>query len=406
MKRRGPSEFIEEAKSVLQDVRSSLAALVESVGANATQPQEISRRFGLDKTLTWKIARVICDDDALAAAAHLPGKASVRNLVEAMERSGATSESTAPVLAAMDRFENLIATHAGDRGTFEVMLGGASDELARRRGEAARKLFYQGCSAIWGVQARVHTSLHFVTPSANPDCLDLGVVAGFVDFRRLRANVSWSVAARATFTSDGTPQSGGEIIPMDPSLAPADMPILRKFCSDPLPELRARAARNNITRFELAEGPVGNTAAATCVLGWVARGEVGRYRTEGDLYGEHIVRLSTPVEVLYHDLYVHRSLAFAMKPRIFVYSDLPGGPTFPFDGIERGILPVSEEIIDLGDGPPNAAAAEIPNYRQMVTSAVERMGYTLGDFHGFRFRLRYPPIPTLCLYRYELPERS
>ncbi len=398
--------FIEDAKSVLQDVRSSLAALVESVGANATQPQEISRRFGLDKTLTWKIARVICDDDTLAAAAHLPGRASVRNLVEALEKNGAPTASTAPVLAAMDRLEQMIATHAGDRGTFEVMLGTASDGLARRRGESARKLFYQGCSAIWGVQARVHTSLHFVAPNADPDFLDLGVVAGFVDFRRLRPNVSWSVAARSTFTSDGTPQSQGKIIPMDPALSPADMPILRRFCSDPLPELRSRPARNNITRFELAEGPVGNTAAATCLLGWVARGEVGKYRAEGDLYGEHIVRLSTPVEVLYHDLYVHRSLAFAMKPRIHIYSDLPGGPTFPYDGPDRGLLPVMEDIIDLGEGPPNAAAGDIPNYRQMVLCAVERMGWTLDDFHGFRFRLRYPPIPTLCLYRYELPERA
>jgi hypothetical protein len=399
-----PKAFIEDAKAALQDVRSSLAALVDSVGANATQPQEISRRFGLDKTLTWKIARVICDDDTLAAAEHLPGKASVRNLVETMERNGAPPSTTAPVLAAMDRLEAMIATHAGDRGTFEVMLGTASDGLARRRGEAARKQFYQGCSAIWGVRARVHASMHFVAPNANPELLDLGVIAGFLDFRRLRPNVSWTVAARATQMSDGTPQAQGKIGPMDPALSPADMPIVRKFCSDPLPELRSRPGRNNITRFELVEGPVGNSVAATCILGWVARGEVNRFRSEGDLYGEHIVRLSTPVEVLYHDLYVHRSLGFAMKPKVFVYGDLPGGPTFPFDGLERGLLPIMEDVIDLGEA-PNAAAADIPKYRQMVGHAVERLGWSLKDFHGFRYRLRFPPIPALCLYRYELPER-
>jgi hypothetical protein len=406
LKKGRSTPFVEEAKVVLQEVRTSLATLVGSVGANPTQPQEIARRFGLDKTLTWKIARVICDDDTLAAAVHVPGKASIRNFVDVLEKKGATSAATQPVLAAMDRLEDLIATHSGDRGTFEVMLGSASDELAKKSGETARKMAYQGCSAIWGVRARVHTSLHFVAPNRESDrLLDLGVIAGFCDFRRLRSDVAWAVARRATLTTSGVPQSMGSIVPMAPDLAPADSPILKQFSSTPLPDLRQTQGQGNMTRFELTEGPIGNTAAATCILGWVARGISSRYATDDDIYGEHVVRLSTPVEVLYHDLYVHRDLAFAMKPEIFIYSDLPGGPTFPYDGLERGKLPVMEDVIYLGEGPPNAAAADIANYRQMVDFAAERMGWSLNDFHGFRFRLKYPPIPTLCLYRYPLIQK-
>lgn len=397
--------FVEEAKVVLQEVRTSLATLVGSVGANPTQPQEIARRFGLDKTLTWKIARVICDDDTLAAAVHVPGRASVKNFVDVLGRKGATSDATAPVLAAMDRLEQLIVTHSGDRGTFEVMLGNASVELARKSGETARKMAYQGASAIWGVRARVHTSLHFVAPNTTSDeVMDLGVIAGFVDFRRLRPDVPWSVARRATLTMSGEPQSMGSIAPMDPELAMTDSPILKRFSSTPVPELRQTPGQNNITRFELTEGPIGNTGAATCILGWVGRGISSKYRSEGDELGEHIVRLSTPVEVLYHDLYVHRDLAFAMTPTVHIYSDLPGGPTFPYDGLERGQLPAMEDMVDLGE-PPNATAADLQNYRQMVDFGAERMGWSLKDFHGFRFRLRFPPIPTLCLYRYSLAVR-
>jgi len=407
MKKNLNAPFVEEAKVVLQAVRTSLATLVDSMGANATQPQEISRRFGVDKTLTWKIARVICDDDTLAAAVHVPGRASMRNFVDVMERNGASGETTAAVLDAMDRLERLIATHSGDRGTFEVMLGSASQQLARKSGETARRMAYQGCSAIWGVRARVHTSLHFVAPSAtSADVLDLAVIAGFEDFRRLRPDVAWSVARRATLTTAGQPQAMGTIVPMDPALSPTDPPILTQFSSTPAPELRQTQGQHNITRFELTEAPIGNTGATTCILGWVARGISGRFKSEGDDYGEHIVRLSTPVEVLYHDLYVHRSLAFAMKPEIFIYSDLPGGPTFPYDGMDRGKLPVPEDVIDLGEGPPNAAAADLPDYRQMVDLAAHRMGWSLSDFHGFRFRLKFPPIPTLCLYRYPLADRG
>lgn len=397
---------MEEAKVVLQEVRTSLATLVGSVGANPMQPQEIARRFGLDKTLTWKIARVICDDDTLAAAVHVPGRASVKNFVDVLARKGATSEATGQVMVAMDRLEDLIARHSGDRGTFEVMLGSGSDELARKRGEAARKMAYQGASAIWGVRARVHVSIHFVAPSGeDPRLLDLAVVAGFVDFQRLRADVAWAVARRATLSTAGEPQTFGTIVPMDPALAREESPILRQFSSTPTPELRQTQAQGNITRFELTEGPIGNTAAATCILGWIARGISNRYKSEGDDFGEHIVRLSTPVEVLYHDLYVHRSLSFAMNPGIHIYSDLPGGPTFPYDGPDRGKLPVMDEVVDLGEGPPNAAAADLPNYRQMVDYAAEQLGFHLNAFHGYRFRLKFPPIPALCLYRYPLIDR-
>jgi len=336
----------------------------------------------------------------------VPGRASVKALVDAMTKSGAPPARTEPVIEAMDRFERFIETHCGDRTTFEVMLGSASGGLSRKRAEASRRSFYQGASAIWGVQARVHVSLHFVAPNPrDEDRLDLAVVAGFLDFRRLRPEVSWTVAAMATHADEGAPVPHRDLRPMDPALQPGDAPVLAEFCSSPLPELRKNLRRKNITRYELAEGPIGITAAANCITGWVARSEVSRFSAPDDHYGEHIVRLSTPVEVLYHDLYVHRSLAFAMRPTIHLYSDLPGGPNFPLDGLDRGQLPVTEEMVDLGGGPPSASAADISNYRAMVDTASASLGRTLNEFHGFRFRMKYPPIPAQAVYRYSLPER-
>ncbi len=401
------NHFESDARSAVNGLRSALADLMAEVRGDPAQPQEIARRFGLDKTLTWKIARVICDDDSLAAAVHVPGRASVRALVEAMSKDGAPEDRTQPVIAAMDRFEQFITTHCGDRTTFEVMLAGASGGMNRKRAEVSRKSFYQGASAIWGVQARVHVSLHFVAPNAREaDRLDLAVVAGFLGFRRLRPEVSWTVAAMATHADEGVPVAHRDIRPMDPALKPGDTPLLKQFCSSPLPELRKNTRRSNVTRYELAEGPIGITAAADCITGWVAKGEVNRFRAPDDHLGEHIVRLSTPVEVLYHDFYVHRELTFAMKPTIHLYSDLPGGPVFPLDGLDRGRLPIAEEIIDLGEGPPSTSAADIPNYRAMVETAAKSLDHTLKDFHAFRFRMKYPPIPAQALFRYELPERA
>jgi hypothetical protein len=84
---------------------------------------------------------------------------------------------------------------------------------------------------------------------------------------------------------------------------------------------------------------------------------------------------------------------------------MPGGPVYPHDGRSSAVIPVSERIIDLGASPPETTVASLPRFSEMVAYGAERMGWTLHDFHGFRFRVHYPPIPSQAIYRYELPER-
>lgn len=57
----------------------------------------------------------------------------------------------------------------------------------------------------------------------------------------------------------------------------------------------------------------------------------------------------------------------------------------------------------MGEGPPDLLVPDLPAYPPMVQRVMERMGWRLEDFHGFRLRLRYPPIPSLAVTRYELP---
>jgi hypothetical protein len=396
--------FIEDAKGVLQQVRSSLYALVDAVGADASQPQEMARRFSLDKTLTWKIARVVGSEDTWSAATHIPGRAGIRNFLEALEKAGAPRQHAESVRQAMDRFEALIERHSGDRDTFEIMLGGVSDQLARKQGEAFRKMAYLGNSAIWGVQARVQFSMHLMCPSPKAaDLLDYAVVCGLMDFRRLRHDVPWAVSSQMSYSDSGQSRQGPSIVPMDPDVRPPKPPLLREFCSHPVPELRAVHTANNTTRFEFTEGPVGYTASSTCTMGWIMPGTASRYRTAEDRYGEATCTANTPVETLYHDVYVHRDLNFSF-PKLLIYSRMPGGPAYPHDG-SHGQLPVAEEITDLGS-PPDTMVPGLPRYGQMIAYATERLGHSVREFRGFRFRLRYPPVPSLVLYRFELPERA
>jgi hypothetical protein len=210
-------------------------------------------------------------------------------------------------------------------------------------------------------------------------------------------------AARKT-ADDGSTLPEGIIQALDPRYdSDGAVPLLADFCTQPLPQIRTERNHDGVMRFELAEGDIGNAATTTCIIGLFGRNFVPRYSAPNDTRGEHFARLYTPVETLFHDLFVHKDLSYALSPQIVLYSQMPGGPVFPFASRDHGLLSVFDPIINLGAGPPDLVTPEVPFYPRMIGSVFNRMGWSAGDFHGFRFRLRYPPIPAVALWRYELP---
>lgn len=395
--------FSEEVKASLQGIRIALADLLLSVDADAAEPQEIARRFGLNKNLTWKIARVVRERDVYAVIPHLPGKAGMRILASTLARAGASPQTVEALDRALDAFDRTVEAHAGDRETLEMMLGPLARDGRAAREEAHRKLSFRGNSATWGVQAAVHLAAHFVAPGENENVLDLAIVSGLLGFRRLRQDVPWAVASVRGYSDDGSLRDA-VALPIDPSVRIPEPPLMREFCSPSLPPMNVAPAQPGVMRFEIMPGQVGSTGEIDCVTGWMHRGEVSKHRTDDDRFGEHLVNLGTPAELLIFDLFVHRELTFAIPPTLAVYSQLPGGPLYPATGRDRGRLPVSDGLIELGAGPPDVVTIEVPRYRQMLERTCDRLGFALADFHGFRLRLPYPPIPACAVMRYELPE--
>lgn len=399
--------FLDSGQSVVHGVRRALAEVLAGVGGDPSQPQEISRRFGLDKTLTWRIARVIREEDAWEAVPHIPRRPSIRIFVKRMAQHGATQAQLDSVLRAVDDFERFVETHSGDRETLEAMVSGTAKRSAEKRMETFRKSGFQANSAVWGIRARLQFSLNIMTPAAQPDMLDIATVCGFSDLLRLRANVPWAVASAIAWdTPDGAAADGGSApLPLHPEGLFDGVPVLPQFCSDPPPALRTVRARGGNSRFEITGGPVGNTAAATVVLGWRWPTGVSIFQGSPGEMGEHGAHLSTPVEMAVVDLLIHRTLTFAMQPVARVYSELPGGPRYPTEGQDTGLLPLPDDVVDLGAGPPDTTTPELPRYREIVEFATQRLGCSINDFRGFRYRLRYPPIPTLALLQHRLLTR-
>lgn len=400
----GSKPFLDHGRSVIHLLRRAFASVLQSVGADPDQPQEISRKFGLDKTLTWRIARVVREDDAWEAVAHIPRKPSIAIFVDAMSRQGAPPDKVEALWQAHRDFEQFIETHSGDRETLEMMASGAARKSAAKRLEAFRKNAYVGNSAIWGVHAHAQFSLRLVVPSKSSGMLDLATICGLAGFRRLRSDISWAITSINDWDQADSPSDRhfSRAVPLDPTIARGQPPLLREFCTEPLPKISVIEHPPRTFRYMLGGGEIGKTGTANVAMGWVDRGTVPARESYPGERGEHGMNLSTPAEWLIQDVLLHRDLDFARDPHVCVYSQLPGGPQYPTAGPDAAILPVPTEVVDLGSGPPDTTAPQIERYDELVQFAAAQLGHTLSDFFGYRYRLRYPPIPSLAVLSHTL----
>lgn len=402
----GP-EFEVELTAALGGVRRSLAETLDEIGATPDSSPALAKRLKLNRTLSWRLAKIVGDTEPFHAIQLLPGRAALDGLMKNLKAAGASGKNLDRMRDSLDAFDGVVRRHCGDRDTLEMMLSHRNNDPAQReRAENLRRLSFRGNSAAWGVQARVQVGAHFISPSADSDALlDAATVSGFVDFRRLRSDATWTVGRAANLFDDGTVRPGQTTQPIAPLPDGADgAPLLAQFCSNPLPPMRAIRSSDGDFRYELAEGPVGIAAAVTFFSGWVDRAAIPRYRQASDARGELYMSMSTPAEVAIFDVFFHHSMDEARHPEITVYSQLPGGPVYPRCDIDAGKMPLHERLMDLGQGPPDVVTAEVAHYPKLIDHVFERLGWDPKDFRGFRLKIRYPSIPTLGIIRYPLPD--
>ena len=395
--------FRDHVNSVVRSVRGAFSELLTSVGANPRDPQSFSRQFGLNKNLAWKISKIVQADDPAVVLQQMPGTAGIKIFLRCVQKAGASAELLETAREAVSEFEELIEVHSGDRTTLEMMTSELSSVGRAQRDEYYRKMFFQGASYVWGVQTRVNLKVGLVGPGDREGMLDFASLNALIDFRRLRRDVSWTIASRRSRNDDGSAMTTFASEAIDPRFdGPDHAPLMGDFCSEPLPELRRVTAAGS-TNFELIEGPVGNTGARTCAIGTIHRG-IPYYRTPENEFGEHTANSDLPAEVMIVDLFLHNSFTFAIPPEAALYSELGAHVPYPGRGRDRDRLPLHEPLQDLGSGPLPLATPDVPRYNRMVQFMFDRMGWKPTEFHGFRMRISYPACPTAFVLRYRLPK--
>ncbi len=384
--------FEDHCRESVRELRGALLEIYRQAGADPERPQEVSRRLGLNKNLTWKIARVLQAEDAFEALPLLPGMAGLDLVLEATERAGADSASLQRARVAIASTEAMVETHGGDRATMDLML----DSMAATGLEKSRKLAFRGNAGIWGVMAKARVSAQVLAPNVeNPDMLDVMLIAGLQRVRRFRPIPRWPVFRLGRYEFEGQVNRFAAEEHED-----GPWGFLPSFSRGQMPEIFVREEGDEVT-YEVGDGPVGKTGEFGCYFGFGYRADVPRYQTRPDESAWLAAAVSMPVETLLFDLFVHKDLPEALQAETSIYGGAwQDTPQFP----PAAKLPINDRPVHLGRG-ADVATPLADQYAAVVQRSFESAGWTHEDFHCLRLVIEHPPMPSRAVIRYLLPTR-
>ncbi len=392
--------FEHECERAVAGLKSALIALFDAGAADPTRPQDVARKLGINKTLTWNISRFLEAADPIDAISFIPAAGSIARVADAFPQTPRLIEAKLRVNDAASGLDAMIARHADDRGTLELILdnaaGSEEDRLA-----ISRRLTFRGNSGICGVQSKTRLSTWFMAPSANdPTKLDLATVRGYVRVRRLRPHVEWAIFKTRNWGEDG-PGVEDNREAIDPA-APPGVPLLMDFCRGDVPRVDPEWTPEG-KDFVLRSGPVGNAGAFDCFAGELMRNEVGRYAEANDDIGEVGTAIAMPSESVIVDLIYHKSLDMSGARALIFGEIFSHGKKTPTD-MDGRVLPMRPRLTPIAGNPPAVATPLVPQYGEMLQTVFDRAGWKGEDFAGLRLEIQYPPMQSQIVIRFPLPK--
>ncbi len=393
-------KFDEHCRRSVDGLRGALLELYRAVGADPTRPQDVSRQYKVNRNLAWKVSRIIGSEEPLDAVPMIPGPGGLDILMYAMAKAGAPETAVDRLRKAVDEFDRMIELHTGDRNQLELVL----DSMGRGNDatEMSRKLAYRGNSGVWGIQAGVRLTAHFLAPNPDqPDLLDLAMIGGLTRICRLRPIERWPVFQIRQYFDDGSDAFGTSRDPVEPVPGEdaTDPWLMRSFCSGSLPEIHL-SQKGDTTLYEIGAGPVGRTGQFSCMFGFADIAAVPRYRDERNSVAELISSVTVPSEALLFDLFVHRDLSEAMNPSLAMHGTLGGA----LDSVGSVELPMPERFRDLGID-PMIDTPLVDNYADATRAAIAKLGRNPAEFRCLRLLVEHPPMSSRVVVRYDLPEK-
>ncbi len=388
----GSETFEDAAVHALERLRGAAASSIKSAGANDLNSLALSRKLGIDKSLSWRMVRFIEEVNAFSASKHLPGDAGLRIFARAIRASGAAARQLAEFDAAIEELEGVVARHAGNRAAFRALLTHCTElPHADNRAVGFRRGAHEANAALWGIQAHTRLMMAFLT-AGEGGSVDVALVSGFLGLRRSRRDLSWPVARRRILGHEGRSRDG-LALPLDPSVAMDAAPMLSEYSTIRGESLRPVGTDHGFW-YELPEGDIGLSGAVDCVFGERLPGAGPALRDDAVEDAEVMLRVDIPVEHLLLEVFVDRKIPVTGNARVSQFNLLTGGSGENSPDRERARMPIADQVQELGNDPRTWSTPAAPRHWEMVNDCMQWMSRQPADFRVYRVSMQWPLIPT------------
>lgn len=393
-----------QAQHVLAAVRLAIQGVLGRLPIPPQRPRDLEQALRLHKTLAWRIMRVAHGRDPLSDVQHLPGAEGVEIFLDAARALGVAEELLEAVRQSVARFRSLAEAHAGDRQSLEVMLRSlveAAEPAADLR--AARRSAFRCTTYTWGTQTRVRLLSCFVTPSGG-GLAEIATLRAHVGMRRVRRNAMLGLSRTVENNTDEPGPRIARVEAVEPEGVVGGVPLLRDFCTNPLPEAKAVSSKGGNVDYQFADTGIGLGSALTVYTAEVRRGLSGCLKRDpANTMNAFFLTVRQPWEIGIVDLWAPRGAFGDSRPYGLCVSAITGEPTGqPPAAWWR--LPMPEVAERLGRGLDAAPIAEAPEYQGAAGRVFQRLKWEPMDYELHRLRVEYPVMGTSLVMAVDLPE--
>lgn len=219
--------FEEAVGEVLRQLGTLLAELLARTVGRGANTVDVQRELEIDKKLAWQVFRLATAEDALGEAANVPARRSFARLLAAGQERGVNEGLVGQLAGAFERFESLVAEHAGDRASLDAMIAGLSPERSDIFNLKLRQSLFEGQSQLWGYCSRMTSACMISHPGREAGTVDYAALTFLNDVQQIRRQVDLRMEAQNR-------RQAAPDTPYRTEPARYSWSILREFCRGPV----------------------------------------------------------------------------------------------------------------------------------------------------------------------------
>lgn len=385
---------------VAEELRGSLRPLVESVTGGVMRPGRLVEQLKLDKSLASRVIQALREEEPLEFLHRLPAPTGLRILIGASREHRAPARLCNATTAAVDRFQTLIDSTPGGRGSIDGWISTHSAAARERNEHRSKQAIYRAMSYLLGCHCETMATTLILQPSADGLHVDGCEIHQRYGLRRLRPSAP--VALFSIFlhrhVQNGHHQPWLETLDGEEESEDPTRFLLEGHSSLPLPGVEV-VKRGQHHIFTLAEAessidePINLSSAYIVRQGYRLRAHENQ-TTESRAY-----LLNYPCKTLMREVFIRDDLWPAANPELNLRLPNPSG-TDPqrHEGLmgRMNTVDMHLPIEQLGRGLDQARVKSIPRHAQLLGEAFARTGWDPSRFRGYRTEVRYP-VPMITM---------